>query len=352
MLSVPLSSVKEGRYMGTAPLGYVNKISEDKKIFIAINESEALLLKWAFEQIVANNFNTEQIWKKAREKANGKNRFSKSDIWVALRNPLYCGKIFIPPYKDEQGYFVIGQHEPLISEKMFADLQDVLDVRKNVIKPKIVVMENLSRRRFLKCPNCNKMLTGNASKSHMGTYYYYYHCSSPCKTRFRAEIVNEAFVRQLKYLSPKAGMLAAFVKAFINSFNNTTKTQNKERVTIINEIDQLNKRYHNPLLKNADDEMDYEDCQEIKKLTRGSIEKLEGKLNALASVGTEIKDLIATNLKKVANSDKCFKNGDNEEKRAIISSMFPEFLLFDGIRHRTSKTNSATTLMYQNASKL
>nr|WP_317132151.1 hypothetical protein [Sphingobacterium phlebotomi] len=59
---------KEGRYMGTAPLGYVNKISEDKKKYIAPHDFEAPLLKWAFEQIASNNFNTEQIWRKVREK--------------------------------------------------------------------------------------------------------------------------------------------------------------------------------------------------------------------------------------------------------------------------------------------
>ena len=146
---------KEGRYMGTAPLGYVNKITEGKKKFIAPHEFEAPLLKWAFEQIVSNNFNTEQIWKMVREKADGKGRFSKNNFWVAVRNPLYCGKIFIPPYKEEKGYFVKGQHEPLISEKTFADVQEILDGRKREVKPKVVAMENLPLRGFLKCPKCS-----------------------------------------------------------------------------------------------------------------------------------------------------------------------------------------------------
>ena len=41
---------KEGRYMATAPLGYVNKMSEDKKKYIALHEIEAPILKWAFEE--------------------------------------------------------------------------------------------------------------------------------------------------------------------------------------------------------------------------------------------------------------------------------------------------------------
>ena len=41
---------KEERYMATAPLGYVNKMSEDKKKYIALHEIEAPILKWAFEE--------------------------------------------------------------------------------------------------------------------------------------------------------------------------------------------------------------------------------------------------------------------------------------------------------------
>jgi hypothetical protein len=32
----------------------------------------------------------------------------------AFENPVYCGKIYVPKNKDEEDYFVQGQHEPLI----------------------------------------------------------------------------------------------------------------------------------------------------------------------------------------------------------------------------------------------
>ncbi|WP_270089885.1 hypothetical protein [Sphingobacterium sp. SYP-B4668] len=147
-------------------------------------------------------------------------------------------------------------------------------------------------------------------------------------------------------------MVDVFIEAFINDFNKQTKAQNSDRANIIKEIDTLNKRYQNALLKNADGEMDYDDFKEVKKLTKGRIEKLEKQLNDLASVGTEIRDLVASALKKVANIDRRYENGDIEEKRVVLSSMFPDFLVFDGTQHRTPKINSAILLMYQNTSKL
>ncbi|HRN72197.1 MAG TPA: recombinase family protein [Ginsengibacter sp.] len=343
---------KEGRYMGTAPLGYVNKITEDKKKYIGLHEFEAPILKWAFEQIAADNFNTEQIWRKVQEKVKGKYRFSKNNFRIAIRNPLYCGKIFIPPYKEEQGYFVTGQHQPLISEKMFQDVQDILDGRRRPIKPKILSMDKLPLRGFLKCPNCNRMLTGSASKGKMGKYYYYYHCTTSCGTRFSAESVNEMFLKQLRYLSPKCGVVDVFIEAFIQDFNSQTKANNIEKNNIIGQIDALNKRYQNALIKNADGEMEDEDFKELKKITQARIENLEKELGNLAIASTEIRDLVATALKKVANIDRRYENGDTEEKRVIVSSMFPENLVFNGTRHRTQRINSAVALIYLKTSKL
>ncbi|GEJ43562.1 recombinase family protein [Chryseobacterium sp. ON_d1] len=219
---------KEGRYMGTAPLGYANKITEDKKKYIGIHEVEGPLLKWAFEQIILNKYNTEQIWKMVRLKACGKYRFSKNNFWVAIRNPLYCGKIFVPAHKDEKAHFVWDQHEPLITESIFNEVQQILDGRKRQIKPKVVSIDNLPLRGFLKCHKCGKMLTGSASKGKMGVYYNYYHCSSSCGVRFKAEITNDIFIKQLKYLIPKEGMIDIFTEAFIEDFNTQTKTQNQE----------------------------------------------------------------------------------------------------------------------------
>jgi cytidyltransferase-like protein len=79
---------------------------------------------------------------------------------------------------------------------------------------------------------------------------------------------------------------------------------------------------------------------------------LERRLNDLATVGTEIKDLVASALKKVANIDRRYENGDIEEKRIILGSMFPDFLEFDGTKHRTPRLNSAIALIYQSNNKL
>ncbi|WP_121461052.1 recombinase family protein [Chryseobacterium defluvii] len=344
---------KEGRYMGVAPLGYVNKITEDKKKYIAIKEDEAELLRWVFDKIIENNYNTEQIWKLVKEKAKGKRRFSRNNLWVAIRNPLYCGKIFVPAFKDEEAKFVLGQHEPIISERKFNEVQEILDGRRRKFpKPKIVSLDKLPLRGFLKCPKCQRMLTGSASKSRLGRYYYYYHCHAQCGVRFRAELANEAFEYQLKELMPIPGIAELFVDAVLEDFSNKIKKQGIDRKQMLTQVEELNNRLQKALIQKVDGKLDDEDYAYIKKDTREKLEKLEYNLSQLSDQNLEIERLLKSEYSKILNLYKLYSEGDIEQKRQIIVSMFPENLQFDGTRHRTQRLNSAVILIYANTKDL
>lgn len=107
---------KEGRHISTAPFGYAKRTNGLNRKYIAIVESEAEILRWAFEQVAQGVFNTEQIYKQAKLKGY---THSKANFWLTLRNPLYIGKIHVPSYKDEDDYWVEGQHTAIIDKPYF-----------------------------------------------------------------------------------------------------------------------------------------------------------------------------------------------------------------------------------------
>ena len=124
---------KEGRWMATAPIGYINKVREDGRKYIAPDELKSNLIKWIFEAIAKATFTTEQIWKQALQKGF---KCSKHGFWVIIRNPVYCGKIFVPRFKDEESHFVQGQHKPLITESLFIKYKMYLMEGKDIIELK------------------------------------------------------------------------------------------------------------------------------------------------------------------------------------------------------------------------
>ena len=228
---------KEGRYMGLAPIGYTNKTDETGRKFIEPKEPQAGILKWSFGKIAEGVYNTEQIYKMAKEKGFSATR---SLFWFAIRNPVYCGKIFIPKYKHEESCFVKGSHEPIIGEELYYQVQDVLDGRKRrSYRLKVASNATLPLRGFLICPKCGKLLTGSASKGQT-RYYSYYHCFGGCTSRFRADNVNQLFLRELKKYVPKPEMEDLYKITLQEAWaekNNHLQGDRKQITTLIKELE-------------------------------------------------------------------------------------------------------------------
>ena len=334
---------KEGRYMGTAPLGYINKVSENGKKYIAPREDEANILKWVFQELASGRLNTEQVWKLAKEK--GLRRGSKNNFWVAIRNPLYCGKIFIPKFKDEESCLVQGQHEPLISEALFYEVQDVLNGRKKAQRTKLTVDDALPLRGFLICPKCGRMLTGSASKGCKQKYYHYYHCTSSCGVRYNVSKANEKIVYEIrKYVRPLP-KLQLYKEVIVSVFKAKTRLQRNDAQQLKTQLDEANKRLSKArdLLLSGDIEAD--DYRVIKSECEERINRLEAQLTASVADTTNVEPLWDKAISNISQLDVLYLEGTVTQQRKIISSMFPEKLTFDGFQYRTNRVNEAINLI-------
>jgi hypothetical protein len=122
---------KEGRWVAQAPVGYVNKHDERGKKFIDINPPKAKIMEWIFEELAKGIYSSEQVFKKASEMGL---ECKKNNFFNLIRNPVYCGKIRITRYKDEDEHTVEGLHEAIVSESLFYDVQDILNGKKRIEK--------------------------------------------------------------------------------------------------------------------------------------------------------------------------------------------------------------------------
>jgi site-specific DNA recombinase len=343
---------KEGRWMGTAPVGYTNKAGEDGRKFIAPKEPEASLLKWVFQELANGTLAADQVRKEANKKGL---KCSRSNFWTVIRNPIYCGKIFIPKFKEDDSGLVQGQHEPLITESMYYDVQDTLDGKKRKERPntKIVSQDNLPLRGYLTCPRCSRMLTGSASKGKYSLYYYY-HCISPCGFRHRAEEANEMFVGELKKFIPHPGVVDLYKLIISNTYKKQSSQQQNGSKQIVVDMNKLNERIgkaRDMLLAGDLDPADYRiikaDCEE-------KINRLEAKLAEAThiSITVSIDKLIEKAVSSLSQLDILYTKADITGKRQIISSIYPEKLCFDGLQYRTPRINEAASLIYQINNKL
>ncbi|WP_130858040.1 recombinase family protein [Olivibacter jilunii] len=343
---------REGRWMGSAIKGYINRVTPDGKKYIMPKLPEADIMKWIFEELSKGVYAAEQVRKMANEKGL---QCERNNFWKIIRNPVYCGYVVVPAHKDEEMELVRGQHQPIISESLFYKVQDILNGNKRPLAVKIVSKDMLPLRGFLECPNCHRMLTGSASKGRH-QHYYYYHCSSPdCGSRFKAEDVNDYFENHLlQYkLASEAGEL--FKMVVMDEYKSSRREELDERTLLYSKIEEQEEILANARRKLMKDEIDHSDFKIIKTECNEILKRLEVELTELPTSSENlrtIENLLDIVIVKYSNIDIHYKNAGIEEKRRIIGSMYPENLCFDGTGHRTARLNEALSLILLINSKL
>ncbi len=333
---------KEGRYMGLAPSGYINRVKEDGVKYIAFDQPEASILKWAFEELSKGIFNTEQVYNLAKKKGL---KASKNNFWRIIRNPLYCGKIVIPKYKDEEARSVTGQHEPLITHALYYMVQDVLDGRGRNFRPKIITTEPFPLRGFFKCPECEKLLTASISKGR-SKYYSYYHCSSGCKYRINSEVANEIFLNNLKQYVPRAEIKKLYIAIIIESFSENTKEIHEEKHKLIVQLKDYEKRLSHVRDLLATQQIDAKDYREMKSSYSEIISKLESKLSVINEDKENIDDLLNSGIENLLKLHECYISGEWVDSRDLIGSIYPENFTILKNEFRTTRVNEVVGIIY------
>ncbi len=333
---------KEGRLMGTASYGYVNKCTEDGRKYVGLKEPEASNMLWAFNEIAKGTYSINQIRLKmnAMEGAN----ISSTSFYRAIKNPMYCGKIFIKAYKDEEACLVEATHESLISEALFNKVQKVLSRKTWEERPKgkIIAHDQFPLRGFLRCPRCGGHITGSGSKGKKNIYYYY-HCNSKCGYRYSSHIVNNAFTRELKKYECNTAFVQLLKEILLINFKNIHEGIDVKRKEISSKIINLNNRLNSAREKYLEDKLDFEDYQLIKNESKKKIDALEMDLQGqkLTGKSMDIKTKLDQVLKILPNLSQLYATGDLDTKRIIVCSVFAEKLEFDETTFRTPQINTA-----------
>ncbi|MCE7044051.1 recombinase family protein [Dyadobacter sp. CY312] len=188
----------EGRWTAHVPIGYKAKMTADHKRNLIPSEPQASFILKAFTQLAEGHCTVQFVYQQAV--AAGLS-CSISNFRRILRSPVYYGKIAIPAFEGKAPHLVDGLQKPIITEQLFDLVQRILDHKNPVSRIRGNHKDEfLYLRSFFYCPNCGKLLTGSGSRSKSGLKYYYYHCSSICGFRTRADKTNMLFVERLEKL--------------------------------------------------------------------------------------------------------------------------------------------------------
>ncbi len=333
-------AMKEGRHVNMAPRGYRNARDENNNPIIEPGK-DAHLIEWVFEETAKGVHNVMEIWKGVKAKGL---KVGRSQMWNLLRNPIYCGRIFVPAYKDEKAMVIKALHEPLITTELFEEVQDVLNGRKRKFPTRQTAKEELPLRGYLECKQCGSKITGSASKGNGGKYFYY-HCQHGCKERFKAELANKELIKNFVEVTSNLGVIRS-LKESVEAHLRLSKTDKLEQVAKLRlEIEKAKGRITSARRLMLDKEIDSAEYREIKNEYEEEIGKLERKIDEISTLDSDLKEQISFCCDLMENLPKYFVAADLQAKQQILGSILSEKLVFEENSYRTIKLRKVISLI-------
>ncbi len=186
------AKMEKGDWPNHPPYGYLNDKTNKT---IKIDKYRAPYVKRAFELYATGSYSVKNIanilYQEGLRAPSG-NKVYQSIIHRILINPFHYGVMV------RDGKYYRGNHTPIISKEMFDQVQDVIHGR-NKPRPQT---HFFPLRGFLKCENCDCMLTACLKKGHQ-----YYYC-----TNGRGNCTEHQTYMREKYLYEKIAPLFGELK--------------------------------------------------------------------------------------------------------------------------------------------
>jgi len=277
---------KEGRWPAAAPVGYVNLVDEKGHKYIAPKEPEASAMRKAFQEVAAGKYTLREIYNQARKEGI---TCLYNNFCHIIRNPVYCGKVLVPKYKDEEEFLADGQHEALIPESLYYQVQDRIDGRKRIEGIKFSTDDRFLLRGFLECPKCDRKLTASASKGRK-FYYYYYHCSSACGARYKAEDLNKCIDKKIKEIGIKEEYEQFYHQVLLKAYKDSAGIGDLSQRAMLNNIKELQLRLERSRNLYLDDKLEEADYKKAKRETENEIISLEKRLPDVIKASRSVAD--------------------------------------------------------------
>lgn len=172
-----LARKRQGRWPHPAPIGYLNKKTDDgSRKWIEIDPARGPLLRTAFEAVARGEGITDTLAAVTRRGLRSKKgrALRIQEFRDLLVNPFYVGRIRSVKY----GFEVEGEHPELVEPALFARVGDRLAGR-GAQAPQVRERDEFPLRGFIRCEACGKPLTADLARGRHGKLYGYYRCWVP-----------------------------------------------------------------------------------------------------------------------------------------------------------------------------
>ena len=318
--------LKNGLWPQMAPLGYLNnKLTK----LVYVDENKAVFIKKAFETYATGQYTLKEL----REIINKlgllgvkSKLLSVSNYQYLLQNPFYYGLIRY------NGEYFEGRHEPIITKKLFDDVQLVM---KQKSKPqKVDEMKFFLYRGIFHCAECGFTITADRKIKPSGKEYVYYYCT---RKNAKHQCLQNIFTReekiseQINNILQKVSLPDDWVNKMLieleNEKNDKTQSSNffaqktsKEILVIEEKLEKLMAAY----LENI---LNLEEYREVKNKLVNNKQTLKDKLTAFEQKSNNRFELPAKFINSLKQKEIIALQENPEQGRDFLKKIGSNFLL-------------------------
>ncbi len=255
-------AIKQGHLPSQAPLGYKH---ENKKLIIDYSTKDVVVRIFELYyngnsyQTISNILNKEQVL--------GKTNWRDSTITAILENEVYKGD-FVHGKRTKHPTYYENVVEPLVSKEMWEDCQ--AQKKKNSRAYQRTLTYLFLQK--IRCPRCNNLMGGKATKKKNGNVYYYYYCND-CKLNLKENVIEEYFENFINEIVEYDSVVNQFFLPMIKQkFDEPKELLEKELDKQNAKLDRIRKAY----ISGA---FDLEEYNAEKKIVDEAISKIQSELN-------------------------------------------------------------------------
>jgi len=314
-------AIKQGRWCRKAPVGYKNARDDNNKPII-IPSKDARHIKKLF-QMVKNGVAPEI----ARKELNLKGfNISNSHVYNVLSNIIYTGKLFVPANEVEADQIVEGQHEGIISLKLYEEVQQCLFPNRKKGKPALrkTFNEAIPYRGVLTCSNCGHKMTGSLSRSRTGKRHAYYHCNKCRRTRIPSHKVKANLRKVLSQFEFNENVNELYSRILEDVYKEKHSDSKADWKDLFNSKIDLENKIRNTQDLFADGKIDYEEFKQMKGRYKTKLSEVESELSQNKKDNTKFKEKLKKGINLISNFAKRFDSLDSRGQLKVLRSIFPE----------------------------
>jgi len=310
--------LRKGIWPGFAPLGYLNN-SRTKSI--DLDKEKSVLVKKCFE-LYATGDNTlkniKQFLADSKLDSYKGNVLSTSCVQRMLKNPFYYGTFRF------NGEFYEGTHEPIISKKLFDDVQQVMNNRG---KKKRKRKHEFAFSGFMKCGKCGCLITAETQKGHI-----YYRCTKKKQKCDEKYLREENLVEQMKRIIQKVSLPDDWAKNMLAEIDKE-KEQAKEETKVFVQNFQTQKVEIESKAENLLDlfiggkDIEPEEYQAKKSKLLNEKQDILGKIRDFEQKGNNWLEPMREVILLSSQAKILLSQSDNQEIRAFLKNVGSNFML-------------------------